>query len=375
MEFDERERLLSRVVIVEGEEFEPVEKSLGNLHAHRLVLPRLDPALLHHRRIGLAKSWQKRGEHHRNLFRPRQIVNQLPRFVQNHSGVNEDDPFGMGDRVLRAIDQGVNFGPEFFGDPEVRAAHKPIEGRRDCSSHFSTSAQYSFGGQIGKVYRSAKLDRRRINRVFEARGELHRAQDPQAVLDESFWIDDADDAARYVFAPAVKIEDFVLERVVHHRVDGEIAAARGLVKTHPRVAFDHEAAMPTPRLGFTTRQADVYNEAPPPLPVAQPDFVNSERLADRIHFAALFDQRTQEPELRVRKLLCRNQRFDPARKIAHPPADEQRPPACFPNRFAEFDNGARDHNDFAKALPDKAILSAFCDRIASTLTIRPDDQI
>ena len=32
--------------------------------------------------------------------------------------------------------------------------------------------------------------------------------------------------------------------------------------------------------------------------------------------------------------------FDPARKIAHPPADEQGPPARLLNRFAKFDHGA-----------------------------------
>src|SRR5215468_1984683 len=132
--------------------------------------------------------------------------------------------------------------------PRSSAARKPIEGRRDCSSHFSTSAQIrSAGRSVRSIVRHKSI-------VAGSIEYSHRAQDPQTVFDESVLIDDADDAARYVFSPAVRIEDFVLERVVHHCVDGEIAAARGLLKTHPRVAFYHKAAVPPARLGFATRK-------------------------------------------------------------------------------------------------------------------------
>src|SRR5262245_64614473 len=142
----------------------------------------------------------------------------------------------MGDWVLRAIDQRMNLGPEFFGYTEV--ARRPQADRRPArlQQPFFDLGPDPFGGKIGKVNRSTYGDRRRINRVFEARGELHRAQNPQAVLDESVLIDDADDAARYVFPPTVRIEDFVRERVVNHRVDCEIAAARGLLETRHRSA-------------------------------------------------------------------------------------------------------------------------------------------
>ena len=79
--------------------------------------------------------------------------------------------------------------------------------------------------QIMKVDLPAEGDRRFIDREFETRSKLHGTQHTKTVLDESLRIDGAKDSKFEICLSAVGIDELFRQRIVHYRVDGEIAAA------------------------------------------------------------------------------------------------------------------------------------------------------
>jgi hypothetical protein len=66
-----------------------------------------------------------------------------------------------------------------------------------------------------------------VQREFEARGKLHGAQHPKAVVAEGVEIDGPQDAASDVFAAVEGILVGVGQRIPENRVHGEVTAAGG----------------------------------------------------------------------------------------------------------------------------------------------------
>ena len=224
--------------------------------------------------------------------------------------------------------------------PSRRAARSPSEGRRELRSHFSTSAQTRSAGRIREVDLAAEGDRRLVDLELEARGELHGAEHAQAVLDEGPRVDHADQPPRQVGAPAVRVEVLPGERVVHDRVDREVAPPRRLLGAHPRVAGDDEAAVAAARLRLAAGQADVDRQAGV---AAGPDLVDREGLADGVDGAVRGEQGAQAPRLQAVDLEVVVGARDAAHAVAHPAADQERAAAGRADRAAELDDGARDH--------------------------------
>jgi len=86
---------------------------------------------------------------------------------------------------------------------------------------------------------------------------LNGAQHPQAVVAEGPRVDGAQHTAVQIGAAADRIDVFLRQRIPGDSVDGEVAAPRGLIDRHRRVAMHIEALVAAPLLGLTPRQRDV----------------------------------------------------------------------------------------------------------------------
>ncbi len=105
----------------------------------------------------------------------------------------------------------------------------------------------AFGRQIVQRNGGADCARGIVQREPEARTELQRSENPQAVVRKSRRVDDAQKPPRDV-APAVeRIEIFVGERIPRDGVDREVAPPRGFLDGHRRIAGDVETLVPASR--------------------------------------------------------------------------------------------------------------------------------
>ena len=82
-----------------------------------------------------------------------------------------------------------------------------------------------------------------VQRELEARGELNGAEHAQTVVSEGGQIDGSEQAAFEIEAAIERIGVLAGQRVPSDRVDGEVAAPRGLGERHPRIARDGKALM------------------------------------------------------------------------------------------------------------------------------------
>ena len=128
--------------------------------------------------------------------------------------------------------------------PRSSASARPIGRTRRGSRSFSISPQIRSDGRSSSGMAAAELGRLRIERELESRGELHRAQDAQAVVAERRRIDGAQHARLAGPPRPSNGSSYVAgQRIPRDRVDGEIAPPRSLLDRQPRIARHREAAM------------------------------------------------------------------------------------------------------------------------------------
>ena len=130
--------------------------------------------------------------------------------------------------------------------PSSRPSAKPMDGRRACSSSFSSSPHTRSAGRSSSGM-AAQIARVSCGTVeLEPRGELQRAQHAQAVVGEGAWIDDPQHAGGEIGAPAERVLVRAGERVPRDRVDGEVAPPCRLAHRHRGIALDGETRVATP---------------------------------------------------------------------------------------------------------------------------------
>src|ERR1051326_2074432 len=183
---------------------------------------------------------------------------------------------------------------------------------------FFQLAPDTLGGKVCEVNRAAQLDRRGFDVETEAGGELCRAQHAQRVFDEGFGRDGAQELSFNVGATAERVYHLARERGFEDGVDGEVAAARGLLEGHRGVALDVEGPVAAASLALTPRQAHVQILA---------ELVDAERLADDVNAPQAVEQRAQDRRLYPVDLHVPVLRSAPHQTVAHATADHQRAPA------------------------------------------------
>src|SRR5688572_20160501 len=103
----------------------------------------------------------------------------------------------------------------------------------------------AFGGQI--VERNAGADRPGLvrNVKTEARRELQRAEDAEAVFGKRARIDDTEEAPFEIGAAMKRVHEGTIERIPRDRVDREVAAPRRVLEGHRWIAPHVEAFVST----------------------------------------------------------------------------------------------------------------------------------
>ena len=181
-------------------------------------------------------------EHHRQLLRPREIVDAGPRLVDDLQVVDPDVAFRMPLGLLRASDEREQFRKQPRDDPEVERERKAERWSRREQQLLDFTPD-ALGRQVVERDGSAQLSCARIEVEPEAGGELDGAQGAQAVLGERRGINGAQDAALQVAPSVVRIEILPGQRIPADRVDPEVAPPRGFFERHVRIARDLEPAM------------------------------------------------------------------------------------------------------------------------------------
>ena len=173
----------------------------------------------------------------------------------------------------------------------------------------------------------APADRSRlvVERTLEARGELQRAQHPQAVVGERVGVDHAQAAGGEVVAAVERVEVLAGQRIPGDRVDGEVAPARGLGDAHRRIAVDLESGVPTAGFRLAAGQGDVDRA----------ELEHREGAAHRLDAADGGEQSRQ-------RVLGHTEDFEvevlgmaPEQAIADVAADDQRPAATRPGGLGD----------------------------------------
>ena len=223
---------------------------------------------------GLPRSWQTAPSITAICCGRGEVVDARPRLIDHLQRVHPDVSFRMPLGLLRAAGERLQLREQRCDDAEIER-EREADRRAWREQQLFELAPDALRRQIVERDAAAQLRGRFVEREVEARRELHRAQDAQAVVGEGVRIDHAQDPAIEI-APAVeRVEVFAGQRIVRDRVDGEVAAPRRLFDRHVRIAGDDEAAMPAPGLRIAPRQRHVD--------VA--DLVDLEALADRFDAA------------------------------------------------------------------------------------------
>src|SRR5258706_1172066 len=243
--------------------------------------------------------------------------------------MNKNVALRMPFRVLRHIDQHLDLRKQLIdGLERVQPAQSDRRLARPQQQFFHLSPN-SFSGKIGKIYRAAQLDGVWVNAKLETRGKLRGPQDAQAVFRKRIERNCAQNPALNVFAAVEWINDRAGQRILHNRVDGEVATARRIVDCHRGIAFNDKGAMATTGLSLAARQRNIK---------VCSQFINRERFADDVDRSDLIKQRAQFVGLNsvsfdvpILRLLAHEQ-------ITDTTADEQCTPALDTDRLRKIDN-------------------------------------
>ena len=167
------EHLPADVVAVERVDVEAIEKRAGRRDALLLVIERSDAAVDELRRRRLAEIVADRAEHHRELLRPRQIVDARARPIDHLQVVHPDVAFGMPLRLLRTAGERLQLGKQLRDHAEI---HREREADRRPSARTAASRtrpRRARPADRRAGSRGTARARRRLEREAEARGELH----------------------------------------------------------------------------------------------------------------------------------------------------------------------------------------------------------
>src|SRR5207245_7080419 len=112
------------VISVQRVQVQSIEKSVRWLDSGFLVLARTKAAVDERGRRRLSEVMTKRRQHHCHLPWIIQAIDQFTRAIDNQAGMNKDIAFGMPFRILRNLDEGLQFGKQLIDRAELS---QPIE--------------------------------------------------------------------------------------------------------------------------------------------------------------------------------------------------------------------------------------------------------
>src|SRR6185503_15390442 len=287
------------------------------------------------RRRRLANVVADGAEHHRQLLRPVEIVDARARLVDDLERVYPDVALGMPLGLLRTSRERQQLGQQLRDHAEVQGEGESNRRTRGKQQLFELAPD-ALRRQV--VERDAATERSSglVEREAEPGRELHRAEYAQAVVGEGFRIDHPQQAL-FEIAPAVEgIEELAGQRILRDGIDREIAAPRGFVDRHLRIAGDDEAAMAATGLRITPRQRDVETA----------DLVDLKAFANRFdapepleHAAQTIGRQAEDLEVDVVRFdscsIAQGNGIAAKQPIAHPAADDERAAARVADRAGD----------------------------------------
>jgi hypothetical protein len=183
--------------------------------------------------------------------------------------------------------------------------------------HFAPDA---LGRQVVQGNRPAERRRIVVERELEAGRELHGPQHAQAVVAERRRVHRPQHASVEIRTSTERILGGPGQGVERDGVDGEIAAPCSFRDGHRRVALHVESLVAAPAFRLPARQRDVDR----PVDAGRRNLVHGKALPDRLD-AAERRQQCRKPPLRYPEHLeVHVLRRPPAKRVAHPAADDQR---------------------------------------------------
>ena len=114
---------------------------------------------------------------------------------------------------LRAPGQRAQLGKQRGDDAEVQGEGPPDRGPRGQQQELLEFSPDALGRQIVERNAAAQCRGAIVDGEFEARGQLHRAQDAQTVVGKRGRIDNAQAAPIEVDAAVERVEIFAAERI------------------------------------------------------------------------------------------------------------------------------------------------------------------
>src|SRR5205823_7673928 len=121
---------------------------------------------------GFAKVMAEGCEHHRNLLRIRQVIDQFTRSIYRQQRVNPNVAFRMPLRFLRYINQSLQLRKELIDNAEIAQPLQTNRGMLRAQKQLLDLPPNSFGGQISHIDCATKRNCLSIDIELKARGEL-----------------------------------------------------------------------------------------------------------------------------------------------------------------------------------------------------------
>ena len=175
-------------------------------------------------------------EHHRQLLRPRQVVDTLACLIDHLQRVHPDVALGMPLGFLRAADQGVQLGKQLRDDRRGRArARGRLTGAAPAAAFRLRPRRAPAANRRAPSIGTARASRR--SRASSKRAANCTARKARRLSSENVAGSTARSRRRSEIAAAVvRIEVLAGQRIPGDRVDREVAPPRGLGGRHDGVA-------------------------------------------------------------------------------------------------------------------------------------------
>ena len=291
-----------------------------------LVAPRADAAVLELRGRRLAEVVAEGAEHHGELPRPilGEIVDERRRLVHDLQGVRPHVALGVPGGVLRRRLERQQLRRDDRQHPPG-LQEREAEGRPPrLQQELLDLAEDPLGGQLGEGHRGAQGGGCLVDFELVPGGELDGAQRAQRVLAERPGVHRAQEAGLEVAPAAPGVEELARGRVEEHRVDREVAAARGLLDRERGVALDRDSPVTradlrvAPRQGHVDRSLDAFDPG---------ELVHAEGLTHGVDPAVRTQQRLQSGRRQAEHLDVEVLGLEAEQEVAHGPADDVRGPA------------------------------------------------
>ncbi len=330
---DQAHDLVPDVEPVDGVDVEPIEPRQRRRDSCRLVARRPDAAVRERRGERLAEVVADRTEQHREAVRPVEVVHDGPGLVDYQQGVRPDVTLGMPLRFLRAVHERRHLGDERLDDAQFQAQFEADGGAPGEEQQFLEFAEHAFRWQVVEADAPAHPFRFLVHPQREASGELQAPEHTEAVVRKRRGVHHSQDARVEVAPAAERVVPLARQGIDEHRVDGEIAAAAGLVDGHERVALDLEPSMAAADLRFAARQRHVDAR----------HLVDGEGLADGVDATDLLEQFAESTRGKPVDLQVDVARLESQQPIPCPASGDEHPPAggAHPMRDGQYWLGKR----------------------------------